>query len=129
LHDSAKLPRCSPGPPRGAWRRWIVDRAVEIVQGQLAAEHLERVVKVVGEADDAKAGAIVVLADGVPVYLSGVDAWPAEVRGRAVRVTGTLRVGQPAPQARVSPSGEHSAGMTGSALVIESPKWELVGPM
>jgi hypothetical protein len=43
-----------------------------------------------GTARDAKAGAVVVV-DGAPVYLDGMEAWPAGLAGALVRVTGTLR--------------------------------------
>lgn len=46
-------------------------------------------ITVVGIARDAKLGALVETEGGV-FWLDGVDAWPAGLSGRRVRVTGTL---------------------------------------
>ena len=53
-------------------------------------EQVGRSVTLHGTALDARAGAIVLLADGTPVYLAGTMEWDEAMVGREVAVTGTL---------------------------------------
>ena len=79
-----------------------------------------------GKAVDAKGGAVLVLDDGQTFYVSGLDAWPADLFGLRVEVTGTVKT-QPLPsQPLVNDAGEHSAGATGSQDVIENATWRPV---
>jgi len=84
---------------------------------------LDQAVTLVGTAYDAHAGAIVVLADGIPVYVSGLPEWEARWLRTRVQVSGTLRRRKLAPDPEVGPGGEVSHGMQGEDLVLEGATW------
>jgi hypothetical protein len=72
----------------------------------------------VGVAANAKAGAAVILADGSPVFLDGVAAWPEGRLGKRVRVRGKLvtRV-----RGTKDEQGRAIAGWQGEARFIVDP--------
>ena len=76
-----------------------------------------------GIAQNAKAGAVV---NGM--YVDGLGAWPEEVLGKRVRVSGRAVQKRYAPVATVNERGEISQGTSGESLdsVIEAPRWEVV---
>lgn len=81
-------------------------------------------VRLSGTARDAKGGAVLLI-ESSPVYLAGLDAWPAEAEGKQVVVGGTLVDKQYLPQATRNAKGEWSQGAQGSQLVLETPSWRL----
>lgn len=83
-----------------------------------------RPVTVVGDARDAKGGAVVVVEDGRVIYVDGVDGWPAAVTGGRVAVTGVLVERKMIPDPVTNDAGEHSAGALGNQWVIEGARWE-----
>lgn len=87
-------------------------------------KYLGQTVTLVGVARDAHAGAVVLLSDGTPVYVAGLDSWDVRWDRRRVKVTGVLRERKLAPDPEVGPHGEVSHGMEGDALVIDDAKWE-----
>jgi hypothetical protein len=97
-------------------------RSATSTKTSVTRERLGESITVEGVARDAKGGAVVVV-DGTPLSLAGLERWTRELDGAAVRVTGTLRerVHPPLP---VGSNGERSAGAEGSELVLESPRWE-----
>lgn len=74
-----------------------------------------------GTARDAKAGAVVVLADGEPIYLAGLDAWPKAVRDHRVQVRGTLACEKRIPDPGSRPLTQ---GAFGKQLVLHRPHWK-----
>ena len=86
------------------------------------ARQVGRTVTVVGVAENAKGGAVVVV-DGAPVYLRSLDSWPEGVRTRRVEVTGTLRDEKLIPSPTVDSKGAVSQGAEGTQLVLDKATW------
>ena len=64
--------------------------AAQEAPGKESAAGTEKeMVTLTGEAGNAKLGAVVVV-DGAPTYLAGLDAWPEDVVGKTVEVEGWL---------------------------------------
>jgi len=51
---------------------------------------LGRMITVEGVPEDAKLGAILMINGSRTVWIDGLEAWPAELRGKIVEVTGTV---------------------------------------
>ena len=80
----------------------------------------------VGIAQNAKGGAVLVVdGDGV-YYLAGLASWPDEVHGKKVQVTGKTDQRQYIPEARQLPDGAWTQGAKGSQSVIDAPEWKVV---
>jgi hypothetical protein len=78
-------------------------------------------VRIAGTAQNAKGGAVL-LVEKTPLYLAGLEAWPAGVvLGKPVIVGGTIVDRQYLPEASKSTKGEVSQGAVGTQLVIEAP--------
>jgi hypothetical protein len=84
--------------------------------GQLK-DALGKRVHLVGRADNAKVGAVVLLGPA-PIYCIGVASWPDAVRNKLVRATGKL-VQTDRYKARVDDAGAISQGSAGGDLVLE----------
>src|SRR5262245_36909861 len=56
----------------------------------LGRAELGQVVTVVGSAEDAKLGAILLINGSQSIWIDGLSAWPEALRGKPVRVTGKL---------------------------------------
>lgn len=84
-------------------------------------------VRLAGTARDAKGGAVLLIKDS-PLYLAGLESWPAEATGKQVAVGGTLVNRQYLPEAKKNAKGEWSQGAAGTQLVLESPTWRLLSP-
>jgi hypothetical protein len=82
-------------------------------------------VRVSGLAQNAKGGAVLII-DGSPYYLERLDAWPAEVVGKLVGVSGKVVDKQYLPQGGKNAKGEYEQGAEGSQSVIESPTWRVI---
>ncbi len=111
------------------WVAWVLAGGVALAacaSGPPAppARSLAERVTLSGTAADAKGGAVVVTDDGAVVYLEGVDAWPAGIRGHRVEVTGKRTRKKLIPDPVVSPTGERSAGAFGDQDVIEGATWQ-----
>lgn len=85
---------------------------------------LDQQVTLVGTADNAYVGALVVLSDSTTIYVGGLDEWDEALYGKEVRVTGTLRKRKLAPDPEVNEKGEHSHGMHGRVTVVDDATWE-----
>ncbi|MCS6916027.1 MAG: hypothetical protein RMK29_13400 [Myxococcales bacterium] len=81
-------------------------------------------VTLVGTARDAASGAVVLLSDGTPVYIRGLDYWDRGWNWKRIRASGVLREAKLAPDPEVNQQGEVSHGMYGDALVLEGATWE-----
>lgn len=91
------------------------------------SDQLDQQVTLQGPAMDAHAGAAVLLDNGGAVYVDGLKAWPKELRGQQVEVTGTLRRRSLAPDPVVDDQGLVSHGMAGRQLVLADPVWARIG--
>jgi hypothetical protein len=80
-------------------------------------------VTLVGVAYDAHSGAMLLLSDETPVYISGLDCWDDQWDRKKLHVSGTLTRKELAPDPEVSEKGEHSHGMLGSSLIISDATW------
>ncbi len=81
-------------------------------------------VRLVGVAQDAKGGAVVVV-DGSPVYLRGMDSWRSDVVGKRVVVEGAVADEQYLPEATKDEKGAWSQGAVGKQRVISPASWKL----
>lgn len=79
-------------------------------------------IQVDGEALDAHAGAVITGADFL-YYIDGLDAWPDDILGKRIRVTGVLRTEKRIPDG----VGPHpAAGAGGTQSILYEAKWELL---
>jgi hypothetical protein len=86
--------------------------------------HVGQTVTFRGTAMTGAAGAIV-MAASEPVYVDGLEAWTEEAEGRAVEVSGVLRLresGMPAPD----PDGLPLHGIDEDTYVLDDAKWALI---
>ncbi len=75
-----------------------------------------------GVAHDAKGGAIL-LVDNNPIYLRGIEAWPAAKLKQTVKVKGTLRWMKLLPSPERQKNGAISQGAEGIQWVLLNPSW------
>lgn len=81
-------------------------------------------VRLSGIARDAKGGAVLLI-NGEPIYLQGVDSWPDSADKKIVSVGGKLVSKQYLPEARTDAKGAISQGAVGSQTVLENPVWRV----
>ncbi len=79
---------------------------------------------IVGKAENARAGAVVLNDKGAPTYVEGLEEWDASLYGKRVRVTGKLVIKPLGPPTR-NAAGDIQAGMDGKSEVLEDATWEL----
>ena len=90
------------------------------------SEYLNEKVILKGVAENAKAGAVVVLSDGASVYIDKLESWDEQWFKKRIKVTGILRKKKLAPDPVMNEKGEWTAGMPGMATVLEEATWEEV---
>ncbi len=99
---------------------------IEAAKPEPTARQLQRLagqqVRLQGRAEDAKGGAVLLL-EREPLYLKDVSAWPTEVRGKALEVSGTLQHLKLIPSPTRDASGAISQGAEGSQWVLLKPQW------
>jgi hypothetical protein len=71
-----------------------------------------------GTAQNAKAGAVLIVDDGRVVYVQGLPEWEREVLGTELELTGTLRKERIYPDVDME-GGTPSQGMREAPLVLE----------
>jgi hypothetical protein len=94
------------------------------VGGQGLTSGIGRWVRLSGTARDAKGGAVLVVADR-PIYLRGVDSWPAALLGKQVFADGLLQEEKLIPDPVVDKQGAISQGAEGMQLVLSAPAYQL----
>ena len=82
------------------------------------SQHVGQSVTIHGTASDARAGAVVVLEDGTPIYIAGVESWDPKVEGNPVEASGLL-------QERPAKAPKAAHGLTGATFVLENATWKL----
>lgn len=80
-------------------------------------------VTIEGTARNAMAGAVVLTADGTPVYVAGLERWETAFDGEKVTASGTLR--KRGGDDVEDGNRDQSAGITGAHFVLEQPTWTL----
>ena len=86
------------------------------------SQHVGKTVVIRGTAYDARAGAIVELADRTPIYIAGLAEWDPGLQGKPLEVTGLLKE----LAARVSPvpaGGPQLHGLAAPSFVLENATW------
>jgi hypothetical protein len=84
----------------------------------------EKEIVVIGNAENAKAGAVVVsVQDKKMYYVGGLSSWEEGVVGKKVKVTGKLKVEKFDPP---KPGEEEKQRIVGEVRTLLKVKWELV---
>ena len=90
-------------------------------------QHVGETVTFRGTAWSAAAGATVAVAGAdVPIYIDGLDSWPADLEGKTVQVSGTLRL----RERDVPPADEGewpSHGLDTDTFVVDGAEWAPAG--
>ncbi len=86
---------------------------------------LGKKVTLLGTARDAKGGAVLVTAQGEPIYIKNLDFWPQEIEGKQVSATGVLKDEKFIPDPIIDKNGGISTGATGTQYVLEKAKYSL----
>jgi hypothetical protein len=81
---------------------------------------------VVGEAANAKAGAVVLTDVYGEVYVKGLAAWPDDVVGKTVELSGLLRREKLIPDPVTNEDGAVTAGAYGDQTVIADADWKVI---
>ena len=84
---------------------------------------LDTRVTIVGTAQNASRGAIVLTDDRTPVYVDGLERWDRSTDGKQVSATGMLR--RRAGEAVVNERGESSHGIPSDRFVLEEASWSV----
>lgn len=79
-----------------------------------------------GGAANAKGGAVVLTDVYGPVYVEGLKAWPVDVVGKTVEVSGLLRREKLIPDPVTNEYGAVSAGAYGDQTVIADADWKVI---
>ncbi|MEM9491334.1 MAG: hypothetical protein AAGC55_19465 [Myxococcota bacterium] len=90
----------------------------------IPSAHVGQTVTIHGTAYDARAGAIVELADRTPIYIKGLREWESALEGKPVEVTGLLNE-RPSPMAKRPADGMQAHGLPGATYVLDNPSWKL----
>ncbi|HIA00479.1 MAG TPA: hypothetical protein EYN06_02970 [Myxococcales bacterium] len=93
--------------------------------GQLLNTQIDQDVTLSGKAFDAMLGAVVVLDDRTPVYVSGVTRWDSATHGQSIEASGTLRKRSLGPDPVTDDDGGISHGIAGTQFVLENAQWTL----
>ncbi|MCA9564121.1 MAG: hypothetical protein KC561_11565 [Myxococcales bacterium] len=97
---------------------------VEVARLRGYDRHMRSTIR--GIARSAVLGPVIVTDSGEPIYLEGIDEWPASVEGRRVEATGLRRVKKLAPDPVVDDQGAVSHGMQGESETLSEVSWRLV---
>lgn len=102
----------------------IINLLLFYVALQGRGEVSDKMITVIGTAQNAKAGAVVIAkGDKKMYYVDGLAAWQQGITGKPVKVTGELLVENIPPQQPGSPVRQQ---ITGIKRTILHPKWEFL---
>jgi hypothetical protein len=96
---------------------------MDLIRGSDLEHRLNENVELIGLAQNAKCGAIVVLSDSTPIYIDKMDSWGTQWTNKRIMVTGKLGRRNLTPNA-VSKDGEKSAELSGPVFYIASASWK-----
>ncbi|MDX2009821.1 MAG: hypothetical protein SFW67_06515 [Myxococcaceae bacterium] len=98
----------------------LLSPSVPVAEPRALGDLLGRRVRLVGQAADAKGGAVLLVGEQ-PIYVMGKASWPEALLNQRVALGGRLVRKQHLPLARRSPDGAMSQGAVGEQLVLEDP--------
>jgi hypothetical protein len=79
---------------------------------------------VIGQAENAKAGAIVISSNDDKIYyIDRIDSWDKKIKGRVVRVSGKLLIEKTTTQKQ---DAEIEQQIEGIKRTIKKPRWALI---
>lgn len=108
------LQRQSAASPQSMMAPHLVSLGKPVEVKRALSTLLDQTIRLVGTADDAKGGAVV-LVDGTPVYVAKKASWPEALRSKRISLGGKLTRTQYLPQATVNAKGEIAQGTTGAS--------------
>jgi hypothetical protein len=79
----------------------------------------------IGRAENAKGGAVVVLQNQEVIYVRNLSSWEDEVVGKPVSIKGIVRLEKYIPDPEVSEDGAISQGAIGSQYVLDDAQLEI----
>ena len=77
-------------------------------------------IELVGIANNAKGGAVLITEDDHVIYIKGLQSWPSELTGKQVTITGLLKREKLIPDPKIAENGAISAGAIGLQLVLDN---------
>ncbi len=89
------------------------------------AAQVDHETTITGTAKNGKAGAMIRLDDGIPVYVVGLRQWDGAHYNKTVDVRGMLRAKQ--PRTLLTDAGEHITGIAEQKLTMVDATWSLSG--
>lgn len=88
-------------------------------------EFIDQRITLHGIAKDAKGGAVLILAEEIPIYIEDLASWSPELFGKHIEVIGILRKKKLIPDPRIDENGGISQGAIGMQLVLENAEYSL----
>ena len=79
----------------------------------------------IGRAENAKGGAVVVLQNQEVMYIRSLYSWEDEVVGKQISIKGIVRLEKYIPDPEVSEDGAISQGAIGSQYVLDDAQWHI----
>ena len=86
---------------------------------------IDRSTSLIGRAENAKGGAVVILESQEVIYIRSVSSWDDEIVGKQVIIKGIVRLEKYIPDPEVSKDGAISQGAIGSQYVLDDAQWRL----
>ncbi len=86
---------------------------------------IDRSASLIGRAENAKGGAVVILGSQEVIYIRSVSSWDDEIVGKQVIIKGIVRLEKYIPNPEVSKDGAISQGAIGSQYVLDDAQWRL----
>ncbi|MGY5881112.1 MAG: hypothetical protein RTV31_12730 [Candidatus Thorarchaeota archaeon] len=86
---------------------------------------IDQKVSLLGRAENAKGGAVVIISSQEVIYLRNLPSWDDEVVGKQVTVKGIVRLEKYIPDPDVSEDGAISQGAIGSQYVLDDAQWQI----
>lgn len=108
---------------------YLAGNSGELIDPSIGAAAAEAAgaVTLSGIADDAASGAVIVEDDGHVTLVVGLQAWPAELRGRRVEVTGNLGTTSMGDGGGLDADGNAVHGASGGSRALFDARWQASG--
>ena len=88
-------------------------------------ELIDQNASLIGIAQNAKGGAVVILQNQEVIYVRNQSSWEDEVVGKQVSIKGIVRLEKYIPDPEVSEDGAISQGAIGSQYVLDDAQWSM----
>ena len=81
----------------------------------------------IGQASDAKAGAVILTENDQVMHIDGLETWPKELLGKILTINGTLELLAYVPSSQTSDEGlvSQGVGIDEKQLVLKNAEWEI----